>query len=190
MKYLLLFVGVCNLCCVACGEAPEVLTQDQFREMVSRDPEILLTGEFSSSNDCTYVYTISKQKFEEITSSNVGFDAGCNKVDVNRIVDNCREYAMNTGVGMTNGLKLVSLEMIVVHVESNSGTNDVWYARTSFTKKDCDWITAVRSGDGGIVVYALLDGEVLKPKVTEYSQYVDRERKRFLQTKAQENAEK
>lgn len=190
MKYIVLIIAVCNLFFVACGGIPNVLPQDKIMDLISQDPEILITGEFSPSNDCTHVYTISKRKLQEIGTSNIGFDLGCDKVDVNRIVDNCRDYAMNAGVGSTNVLKLVSLEMAVKHIESDVGTNDVWYARASFTNKDCDWGTAVRSGEGGIVVYALLDGEVLKPRTTAYSRYIDQERKKFLQSKAQGKSEK
>lgn len=183
MKYIALIISACNLCEVALGGISEGVSVDDFRDMVSRDPEILLTGEVNPSNNCTYVYTISKQKFEEILSSNIGFDPGCSKVDVNRIVNNCRDYAvkMNPGIGSPNILKLVSLEMFIKYVE----TNKVWYVRAGFTKEDCDWETAVRSGYSGTVVYSLLDGEVLKPRVTEYTRYMDQERKKFMQSQEQ-----
>lgn len=158
----------------------EVGPGSELERMIAKDSEVLLFAVYDSDDQCTYAYTVPKEKLPNV--GNLSLEAGveCDKIDLHRIVSNCRDYIAQESqkAGNTNVIELVSIEISA----STYVASRVWYARVNFAVEGPQGVEPLSGGLPTVCVFATLDGEVLKPRRTEYTRYLDKERSRFIKS--------
>ena len=154
-----------------------VLDNGKLLNLISADDEVMLLAEFSMKEQKTYAYTISKDRYHRLLKANYQIGITTNSVDLFGIVKQCTEYAQRTlkDVNEKSCLKMTGVHIAPTYVSSNT----IWYV--------CVGFTTVAQGRGNrhllpsdFGVYALFDGEVVIPRVTNYTRYIDMERSRLL----------
>jgi len=152
----------------------------ELERMIANDSEVMLFAVYDSNDQCTYAYTIPKEKLPDV--GNLSLEAGveCDKIDLRRIVSNCRDYIVQESqkAGNTNVIRLASVEISA----SIYAASRIWYARVNFVVEGPQGVEPLPDGLPTIGVFATLDGEVVKPRRTEYTRYLDKERSRFIKS--------
>ena len=170
MKRSVVSLTVIGLICLTfgCCDGTEIGLGSELEELeklIARDPEVMLFAVEDERDGLTRAYTIPKEKLAQLQSLHLGVDEDSEKVDLRRIVKNCADYIRQERLtsSETNDYKFVSVEIM----SRKAGTNDVYYAKVEFSKQSSDWAVVAARGFPVVIAYALLDGEVLKPRVTE-----------------------
>ncbi len=158
----------------------EVGPGSELERMIAKDSEVMLFAVYDSDDQCTYAYTIPKEKLPDVGKLSLETGVECDKIDLHRIVSNCRDYIVQKSqkAGNTNVIGLVSVEISA----SIYAASRVWYARVNFAVEGPQGVEPLSGGLPTIGVFATLDGEVLKPRRTEYTRYLDKERSRFIKS--------
>ena len=179
-QLILINLTLAGLCRMTFGDVAgtEVGLGSELDKLIAKDTEVMLFAVQDVTDNLTRAYTISRQKFNQIKNSKLRLEEGSDKVDLHKIAKNCREYIRQSQKSSreTNEYELVSMEIRSRRIEGV----DVWYARASFTRQSGDWFQSMKRGSDLLGAFALLDGEVLKPRITEYTRYIDREMDKWM----------
>lgn len=160
-----------------------VLDNVRLQNLIASDSEIMLLAEFSMKDQKTYAYTIPKERYHCLLNANYQIGITTNAVDLFGIVKRCTEYARSA---LNDKNEMSRLRMTGVHIAPTYvASNTIWYVCVGFT-------TMAQDGGSGhplpsdFGVYALFDGEVVIPRVTDYTRYLDMERGRLLKARQEQ----
>ena len=141
---------------------------NKLQELIEHNSDVVLFVERSAADNKTYAYTISKERCQRLIGKDICAGPVGERVGVDEAIMKCVQYAKQTFGGQN--VVLCNAEIRPAYVF----TNRVWYVYAYFVGEK---VTAnqdnLQGCEGGLRVCVLLDGEVVVPRITEYTKLID-----------------
>ena len=141
---------------------------NKLQELVGHNSDVVLFVETSAADNKTYAYTISKERCQRLIANDICAGSVGERGGVDGAIVKCVQHAKQTLGGQN--VVLCNAEIRPAYVF----TNRIWYVYACFVGEK---VTANQDNpqvrEGVLRVCALLDGEVVVPRVTEYTKLID-----------------
>ena len=141
---------------------------NKLQEQIENNSDVVLFVEKSAADNKTYAYTISKERCQRLIGKDICAGSVGERVGVDGAIMKCVQHAKQTFGGQN--VVLCNAEIRPAYVF----TNRIWYVYACFVGEK---VTANQDNphvrEGVLRVCALLDGEVVVPRVTEYTKLID-----------------